>query len=343
MFAISANKDYSGNKAVLSRPKPKSQWDGMERSPTIFDSAAERALFQELQSRWAPKLQLFAQVPLAKLIRLEPRDERLLRPRHRRYFLSAHVDFTFCWPDGGPILSVELDGVGGGFSRAWQYIPKRVTPDPNRGWKLNFKLRAAARVDYPLIVIAAEETARLDEAESLTTLDGIVGQLLSRETERELVGEMVDDAADKLAGMDPAQAYEYAQDLVLQAGVIADLEHDPLALAIAEEQTRCERALGNGYSYSLGPPLYDPPAPCSAAFPPPMEELRARLRAIKQAARVGARVAVQTPGGEVAETVWLRNVGQGQGVVPELVAEQIAHYLALRRVSRDFSRRSVAA
>jgi hypothetical protein len=307
----------------------------MERSPTIFDSAAERALFEELQSRWAPKLRLFPQVPLAKLMRLEPPDERLLRPRHRRYFLSAHVDFTFCWPDGRPILSVEFDGVGGGFSRERQYIPKRVTPDPNRDWKLNFKLRAAARVNYPLIVIATEETAQLAESESLTILDGIVGQLLSREAERELAQEMVDDAADKLAGMDPAQAYEYAQDLVLQAGVIADLEHDPLALAVAQEETRCERALGHSYSYSLGPPLYDPPPPSSAGFPPPIEELMARLSAINHAARVGVRVAVQTPIGEVAETVWLRNVGQGQGVVPELVAQQIAHYLALRRVSRD--------
>lgn len=287
--------------------------DGMERSPTIFDSAAERALFQELQSRWAPKLQLFAQVPLAKLIRLQPRDERLLRPRHRRYFLSAHVDFTFCWPGGRPLLSVELDGVGGGFSREWQYIPKRVTPDPNRDWKLNFKLRAAARVDYPLIVIPTEETARLDEAESLTILDGIVGQLLSREAERELVEEMVDDAADKLAGMDPAQAYDYAQDLVLQAGVIADLEHDPLALAIAEEQTRCERALGHGYGYSLGLPLYDPPAPCSAAFPPPTEELRARLRAIKQAARVGARVAVRRRLGRSPRPSGSATSGRGKG------------------------------
>ncbi len=55
---------------------------------------------------------------------------------------------------------------------------------------MRFKLRAAARARYPLFVISGEEVEHLDEQASLSVVDGIVGQILSRWEERRLIEEM---------------------------------------------------------------------------------------------------------------------------------------------------------
>src|SRR4249920_612803 len=75
-------------------------------------------------------------------------DLAKLKTSHKRYFRSASVDFTFTDADGKPLLSIEFDGIGGGFGHGRRYVPARPTPDPNREWKMNFKLRATARAGF---------------------------------------------------------------------------------------------------------------------------------------------------------------------------------------------------
>ena len=209
----------------------------------MFDSRAEREVFQELDSRLNPTLRLMAQMPLRSLIEIDDATKRKLRESQWRYFLVAAVDYTFVYPDGRPLLSIEFDG-GGGYSHGRDYIPSRSTADERRPWKMRFKLRAAARAHYPLFVISGEEVEHLDEQASLSIVDGIVGQILSRWEERRLLEEMLEQDADVLATMDLAQADEHTQDLVLQAGVISDLEFDPLARAVAQERQRCGERFG---------------------------------------------------------------------------------------------------
>jgi hypothetical protein len=253
-------------------------------------------VFQELDSRLNPTLRLMAQMPLRSLI--------------------------------------EIDGFGGGYSHGRDYVPSRSTPDERRAWKMRFKLRAAARAHYPLFVISGEEVEHLDEEASLTIVDGIVGQILSRWEERRLIEEMLEQEADVLATMEPAQAHEHAQDLVLQAGVISDLEFDPLAQAVAEERQRCEERFGFGFGGFHKPWLYDPPLPDLGLYPT-QDGLRQRIQAMKAADRVGAHVGVSTDNGRYVEaTAWMRNIGQRHGLMPELVIEQVAEFLAVRRAMR---------
>jgi hypothetical protein len=301
---------------------------------TIFDSYAERDVFQELDSRLNPRLRLMAQTPLRSLIEVDAETKARMKQRHWRYFLAAAVDYTFVYPDGRPLLSIEFDGIGGGFSHGRTYIASQTTPDSRRDWKINFKLRAAARARYPLFVISGEEIAHLDEATSLTIVEGIVGQVFSRREEDRLFAEMLEEDRPLIEAMGPAQAHEHVQDLVLQAGVISDLECDPLAIAVAEESWRWDIECGFGSGRIYPCPVYDPPLQ-DPGSPPTAERLRARLRGISAARRVGACVGVDVGDNRFVEaTAWMRNIGQEHGLMPELVIEQVAELLAIRRAIR---------
>jgi hypothetical protein len=144
---------------------------------TVFDSKAEEKVFRALQSRWSSELVLYPSLPLAKLISLEEDDR--LPANEQRFFYQTNVDYTFCTPAGRPLFSVEFDGLGGGFSKVGVYIPYRTTKDRSRKWKLNTKLRFAAAVRYPLMVVSFEEVRSFDD-ESITILDGIIGQFLAK-------------------------------------------------------------------------------------------------------------------------------------------------------------------
>lgn len=315
---------------------------------SIFDSGTEKELFRELESRWAPKLRLFAQMPLRSLLEIDPADLAKLKTSHKRYFRSASVDFTFTDTDGKPLLSIEFDGIGGGFGHGRRYVPARPTPDPNREWKMNFKLRATARAGFPLFVVSFEEIESLAEEDSVTIVDGIVGQLLSRQKGRVLLEELILEDDDQLRRLSRSEANEHIQDLLLQAEVLADLEHDPLAKAVAKEGSELFKRYGLGTGEAQYPWLCDPPAPDTDGFPPSPEVLEARIAAYRNAKRVGAKVGVPTGTGTdrrdyIHATVWMRNLGQEHGLVPELIAEQVAHLCALRKLRAAAERGEIAA
>jgi hypothetical protein len=257
-----------------------------------------------------------------------------MRPSQWQYFLKAAVDYAFVYPDGRPLLAIEFDGVGGGFSHGREYVPSRLTQYQNRAWTIRFKLRAAARAYFPLFVISGEEIAHLDEASSLAIVDGIVGQIFSSREERRLVEELLEQDGDLISRMEPAQADEHLQDLVLQAGVISDLEFDALAIAVAQERQRCMEQFGFGGGGFHKPWLYDPPLPDFSGAPSD-DQIYRRAQAMKTARRVGAHVGVAIGDGRYIDaTAWMRNIGQEHGLIPELVIEQVAELMAVRRAIR---------
>jgi hypothetical protein len=307
----------------------------VNRRDTIFDSAAEGELFRELDSRWNPKLRLFSQTPLRSLLDLPQPEVAKMKPRHLRYFRAASVDFTFIDEGGRALLSIEFDGMGEGFGHGTRYVGSRPTPDPNRDWKIEFKLRAAARAHYPLFVISFPETEHFEEEESATIVDGIVGQFLSRKAEGTAFEEMVAEDGEYLSHLSREEAREHMEDLLLQASVLSDLEHDPLAALVATESGELFERFGLGTGEAHYPWMYDPPAPDAETFPPSPQVLRDRLAAFKNAKRVGAKFGVATGEGDYLHSeVWMRNIGQEHGLMPELIASQLAHLCALRKLGR---------
>jgi hypothetical protein len=298
----------------------------MRVSTSIFDSKAEREAFLALESRWSPRIRPYPQLPLAKLVKLDAGDK--LTGGQRRFFYATNVDYTFCVDDGRPLFSVEFDGIGGGYSSNGKYRQARSTDDPHRQLKMDFKLRVSNQVGYPLVVVSFDELQALDGKESLTILDGIVAQFVTRREEDALFKELVDDQADMIEQLAGSERDEYMEDLVLQAGVLAELEHDPIVIARMEAQQEAGRFDLSRHRKEW---VFDPPLPdLSGGWPPSVESFEARIDGWAKAERVGVRAEVPTPLGTVVKTVWLRNVGHGSGLTPHLIAEEVALMLAFR-------------
>jgi hypothetical protein len=307
----------------------------MRRVSTVFDSESEARLFHELDGRWCPRLRLLPQLPLSKLIQLDQGNE--LTGSTRRLFYETNVDYTFCWPDGTPWLSVEFDGLGGGFTRAAQYVP-RPRCEPQRERKLAQKVKWCGACDYPLLIVSFDETQPLDgEAVPLTMLDGIVGQLLSRERAAELIAERFAEQEGWLSDLSAYEREDVAADMVLDADVDAEYEEDLLSQAVAEQAERCWEFGVFIPSISTDPWLYDPPI-LPPQWPLTLASLVEHEQATLRAERVGSRVRVDTPRGPVETTVWVRNVGQDQGVSPGVVANKFARYWVGKKVQRLMSR-----
>jgi hypothetical protein len=149
----------------------------MKIKKSVFGSPAEKQVYESLKTRWEPRFKVYHNLPLANIIELDDSDAL---GNWRHYFYKSTIDFTFCNRETDkPILSVEFDGIGGGFSRSGKYQGSKPTKDRHRGNKLGFKLDIAGKSGYPLIIVSFDEVRPLDTEDSLTILDSIVGQYLA--------------------------------------------------------------------------------------------------------------------------------------------------------------------
>jgi hypothetical protein len=242
----------------------------------------------------------------------------------RRYFYSTNVDFTFCEPGGKPFLSVEYDGMGEGFSKAWTYVARRETTDGKRDWKLNFKLRSARDASYPLIVLSADETDPLAGADSLSLLDGIVGSCLSNRRMHNILDELVRESRGELDSLTGWEKDEFCQDLVLQAEVAAEMRYDIMSIETSKLQLLVQGSKWGSH------PLREP----EGTYPKDMldsDGLKKSIRDQQTAERVGTRVHIDLPNGlTILRTVWMRNFGWDAGFMPESITRRAAEYLAFR-------------
>ena len=110
----------------------------MEIRKTIWDSKSEKAIFESIQTKWSSKLNLYAHLPLCNIIKIDPEETTT---KERDYYFKTEVDYTLCeQPNDNPMLSIEFDGIGGGYSRNGEYIQKRQTPDPKSKTETGFQV-----------------------------------------------------------------------------------------------------------------------------------------------------------------------------------------------------------
>src|SRR5437667_9480633 len=144
---------------------------------SVFGSRGEKELFTSLHSQWGPKFDLWPSLPLAQIIDVESAGH-YLKEKERDFFLKTNIDYTLCTRSGRPILSIEFDGLGKGFSRRGEYVQQAATADSHRKLKLDLKLKVAKNEKYPFFVVSFEESKALDQNTNLTIVDGIIGQVL---------------------------------------------------------------------------------------------------------------------------------------------------------------------
>lgn len=293
---------------------------------SVFGSRPERELFARLRSQWGTKFDLWPSLPLAQIIDVDSASH-YLQERERTFFLKTNVDYTLCTKNGRPILSVEFDGLGGGFSRQGEYVQRKVTTDPYRKLKLDLKLKIAQREKYPFFVVSFEEAKALNEEISLTIVDGIIGQVLAKHELHKSLQTLYEDHKEQIEALPPSSQRDYIQDLVLDAETLAELKWDPIAkLAAIYEHEAFEKGIVRSYRTEF---LNDPELPNGDPFTD-FSVLEKRIALIKSAVRTGCRIIADTTKVAIIETVWLRNFEDGS-VSPLHIAVNIAELLVFKR------------
>lgn len=298
----------------------------------VFGSASERELYTALQSTWSGNFNLWPSLPFLSLIDLGG-DE--VSPSEWEFLKKTSVDITLCAKsDDRPLLSIEFDGMGHGFSRDGKYIQTHPTHDPYRKLKFDLKLRIADAVNYPLVVLSYEEKNPIGPELTLTVADGIIGQIIAKNRMREMIGEFL--AHKPIESVPLEFRHEYAQDVVDSAEVQAELDWNPIAKLAAQYDCALAKLsviTRQGWEYLHEPELPDLD---HRDFPQAsLQSFQARIRAIEEAVRVGCRYFVETRKGHFSNTVWVRNVG-GHGVFAPGLAQDFAQVVALKRVAETY-------
>lgn len=206
------------------------------------------------------------------------------------FIYKTSVDYTLCKKDGKPLLSIEFDGLGHGFSKGGEYIQLVPTAkDEYRKLKLDLKLRIANEIGYPLFVVSYDEKEPIGPGLHLTVVDGIIGMTLAGKHFQYLINNLpVDEGL--ISTLPEYELHEYIENLVLEAEVETEIKWNPIE-SLASEYLRQAKKKGLWLDV-IG--FY---------FPNQNVEL-------KNAVGVGS--IVETALGEIRKEVWVRDI-QGLG------------------------------
>lgn len=293
----------------------------MKKSTIIFGSNSELRAYEAIDRHLPSGWRLYANTPLSQIV--EVRREELTE-RKWDVYLKASVDFVLTGPKHEPVLAIEFDGLGEGYSSGERYVLKRrVDNDPYRELKMSFKLDTCYAVGLPLIVISFEETRDISPDDMLSVVNSMIGMHIATREYQATIEEW--DREGKGAG----KTFEEIlwDDSVLRTRL--NFQHDPV-LSRLEANWEEFQKLGATWRMS------------SVSNP----DILTALREKKTFASVGCRHAIeggklQTP---VVITVWVRNFAGAEmgasldsefipthGINPLKVAENIAWYLGQKR------------
>ena len=293
---------------------------------SVFANSSDKELFSSLQSQWGPNFDLWPSLPLAQIIDVESVGHYLTE-KECDFFLKTNIDYTLCARSGRPILSVELYGLGNGFSRHGEYVQQGATTDPYRKMKLDLKLRVAQNEKYPLFVVAFEESTSLDKDICLTIVDGIIGHVLANQESKGPLSTLIADHGDLIELSPSTSEQDYIQDLLRHAEPLAELKWDPIAkLAAKYEHDAFEKGIVKSYRTEY---LNHPELPGCDPFTD-LSVIDKRIAETKDEVRVGCRIIADTPEMAILETVWLRTF-ENNAVSPLHIAVNIAELLVFKR------------
>lgn len=285
----------------------------MKVKESVFGSAPERLLFKALESGWPGRIALYHNLPILNVIDISGARVSQIE---REFLKKTSLDYTACdAKTDRPLLSVEFDGLGHGYSQHQRYFELfggPGGPDPYRREKLELKLKVAEDVGYPLFVVAYDEATPIAGTE-LTIAHGIIGKCLANMQFPELFEQRLrDEGIDRL----PPQERQAMVDWVgVSTEVELDLSWNPLASEAARSMHEAQEAGVSGYSWTY---LTDPPLQGLPSF--------------QSAKRIGCRVDLRIKNTQeiVVGEAWVRNIS-GHGFSPFGILDEIAELMAARK------------
>lgn len=218
---------------------------------SIFDSESERRAYSTVLSHWSKFLNVYPHIPVRNALGIDRLRNLPIEDKAKEYLLKTEFDFVVCDHSDSPILAVEFDGLGHGFSCDGKYIQIVATKDQYRKLKLDAKISASESCDLPIIVVSYPETEiGFDPNCPVTVLDAVIGEVLSGRKRQELVGSNLDNLGEAL-GSDPSG--ETVDSYLLEFEVMAELEN-PIRRRIKKIQKELPVSFGEQVH-----PLHDRP------------------------------------------------------------------------------------
>jgi len=145
----------------------------MKKSKIIFGSNSELKAFEAIDTHLPGGWKLYANTPLSQIVEIKKEE---LPEKKWNFYLKSSVDFVLTNQNHEPVLAIEFDGLGEGYSAGEKYVLAHVVEqDQYRELKMNFKISTCYSVGLPLIVISFEEIKSLDSEEILALVNSIVG------------------------------------------------------------------------------------------------------------------------------------------------------------------------
>ena len=283
----------------------------MHVKDSIFSSNGEERGYRSIESTWGEKHMVCGQTPLSALLEPGPnwkRDTSIL-------FFKTSVDYVVCTATGRPLIAIDFDGMGEGFSAPDErkYMPSKDI-DRSRKTTSDIKIRHTKEAGLPYYIVGSEEFDDLGGDVRLTVIDGIIGATLARQAFRQYSsdGYVLDFLPDR--------DYEDPFDM--------ELECNP----IPREQGRLRAAidqLGGGLPNCSYIPFEVPALPTSDSYDDIYSAAVSRARAWNTVERWGCTaVFVDTPFGEVSASATIRNIDPDA----HSIVREIAELLALRKL-----------
>ena len=190
-------------------------------SRSIFDSESEKKLYRQLKTRWSRYVEVYPQIPVKNVIGYHEIKSLDIPKAAKDYLFNTAFDIVVCeLKTAAPILVVEFDGIGCGFSQDDHYISK-VVPlnDPYRKLKMQRKLDACSSFNISLVVLSFTECELLNQSsDMLMVIDAIIGQALECEYYKRNVSEHTRAMSEAFAfgGAEAAEMYSIELDVMAE-------------------------------------------------------------------------------------------------------------------------------
>jgi hypothetical protein len=221
--------------------------------PSIFDSESEKRAYSAVRTHWSRFLDVYPHIPVRNALGYDRLRNLSIKDKTKQYLLKTEFDFVVCDHAGSPILAVEFDGLGHGFSRDGKYVQIVETEDQYRALKLDAKISACEACGLPIVVVSYPETeTAVDPDCPVTVLDAVIGEVLT-ERARQVLGNSRSQELGQAMEHDPSG--DTAGSLLLEIEVVAEREN-PIRRRIRELQRTLPLSFGEQYHFLDNRPGY---------------------------------------------------------------------------------------
>ena len=312
----------------------------MSVKKSIFGSSGERRGFELIEHTWGDEYRILAQFPWSALFDLDdPELGDILPPGVRRgdtshFFFKTSVDYVLATREGEPLLAIDFDGMGEGFDRDGEYVEVEQTLDRGRKRKFDLKLQLARREEFPYYIVGSEEAIRVHDGDThLTILDGMVGYTFGKREFLLRIEQMSDELLEQTADLPLDEQHEVVESAFVTEEFSAHYDASPIRRTTSELHKKIEDIYGlSAYRYEKSLQ--------HSYFPElPPGDLQTRWEALQKAERVSCELTIDHPHlGRESAKAWMRNIGYGG--MAEMVTEDLAEFLAFRKLVRKMNQPS---